>query len=143
MICYKGIHIRLHCSRHLLYFSVAPALYDCFHDATGRALTPVDEALEIRPRNLSKTMIRYSCFVLHYIMLLPDNFLDTTMTALRVLVIFMVIIHKFMSDQHKSRPYTYTTVHAVSVKSLSMSVVCLLVGPTLNYRLNVFSPDMY
>ena len=35
----------------------------------------------------------------------------------------------------------YTTVHAVSVKSLPVSAMqYLLVGPTLNYKLNVFFP---
>ena len=68
-------------------------------------------------------MIQYSWIAVHYTILLPDNLLDTRMTALRALIIFMTIIHELMSDQHKCRPYTYTTVHAVSVKSLSVSGV--------------------
>ena len=107
----------------MLYFLATPTLCDCFHDATVKALTPVDVAIEIRPINPSKPMIQYPWFVVHYTMLLPDNLLDTTMTALRVLIIFMIIIHELMSDQQKSRPYMYTTVHAVSVKSLSVSAM--------------------
>ena len=56
-------------------------------------------------------MIQYLWFVVHYTMLLPDNLLDTTMTALRGLIIFMIIIHELMSNQQESGPYMYTTVH--------------------------------
>ena len=60
---------------------------------------------------------------MHYTMLLPDNLLHTTMTAARVLIIFMTIIPELISDQRKRRPYMYTTVHAVSVKSMSVSAM--------------------
>ena len=66
-------------------------------------------------------MIQYSWFVVHYTVLLPGNLLDTAMKALRVLIILMIIIHELMSDQQKSRPYT--TVQAVSVKSLCRSAM--------------------
>ena len=46
---------------------------------------------------LSKPMIKYSWMVVYYTMLLPDNLLDTTMTALRVPVISMIIIHELMT----------------------------------------------
>ena len=67
--------------KNFLYFSATPTLCDCFHDATVRALTPVDVALQIRPINPSKPRIQYSRFLVHYTMLLPDNLLDTTMTG--------------------------------------------------------------
>ena len=82
-------------------FSANTTLCDCFHDANVRALTPVDVALDISPINPSKPMIQYSWFVVHYTTLLPDNVLDTTMTILRVLIIFMIIIHDVMNDQQK------------------------------------------
>ena len=56
-------------------------------------------------------------------MLLPENFLDTTRTALRVLIIFLLTIRELMSDQQKSRPYMYTKVHAVFVKYLAVSAM--------------------
>ena len=81
-------------------------------------------------------MIQYSWFVVHYTMLLPDNLLETAMTALlpdnlletamtalRVLIIFTINIHELMSDKQKRAPYIYTTSHAVSVKSLSVSTM--------------------
>ena len=86
-------------------------------------------------------MIQYSWFVVHYAMLLPDNLLDTTTAALRALIIFILIIHELVSNQQKSRPHMYTTVHAVSVKALgACRVMCLLVGPTLYYQMNVVFP---
>ena len=98
---YNALATRLTQPHHLLYFSATPTLCDCFHDTTVGALTPVDMTLEIRPINPSKPTILYSRFVVHYTMLLPDNLLDTTMAALRVLFIFMIIIHGLMSDQQK------------------------------------------
>ena len=115
----------------MIHFLATPTLCDFFHGATVTALTPADVALEVRPIDPSKHMIQRSWFVVHYAMLLTVKLLDTTMTSLRVLINFMIIIHELMSDQQKSRPYTtvhystlqYTTVHAVSVKSLSVSVM--------------------
>ena len=61
-------------------------------------------------------------------MLLPDNLLDTRMTAPSVLIIiFMISIHELPSDQSKGRPYMYTTVDAVSFKSLSLSAMFVFV----------------
>ena len=123
VICYAGINTCLQCSCHLLHLFALPTPCDCFHDTTVRALTPVDVALEIRTINPSKTIIQDSWFVLHYTILLPDSLLYTTMTAVRVLIIFMIIIHVRYSDQQKRRSYMCATVHPVSVKSLSVSVI--------------------
>ena len=57
-------------------------------------------------------MIQYPWFDVHYTMLLPNNLLDTTMTAPWVLIIFMIIIHEFT-----------TVMQAGSVKSLSVSAM--------------------
>ena len=122
VICYAGMHtFCLHCSHHSLYFLAIPVLCDYFHDATVTALTLID--VGIRPINPSKSMTQYLWFVVHYTMVLPDNLLDTTMTALRLIIIFMIIIHEIMSDQRKGRPYMNTAVHEVSVKSLPVSAM--------------------
>ena len=88
-------------------------------------------------------MIQYSWSLVHGSTIpLPNNLLYTTMTALRALIIFMIIIHELMSDQQKSRPYMHTTVHG-SVCQITVGecqVMCLLVVSTLNYQLNVFFP---
>ena len=44
-------------------------------------------------------MIHYPWFVVQYTMLLPDNVLDTEMTALRLLIIFMITIHELMANK--------------------------------------------
>ena len=89
----------LHYSLHWLCFSSSPTL--CDHDATARPLTHVHVPLEIRPKSPSKPMIQHPWFVVHYTLLLPDNLLDTTMTALRVLITFVIIIHELISNQQK------------------------------------------
>ena len=89
-------------------------------------------------------MIQCSWFVVYYSMLWPDNLLDTTMTAIRLLIIFMRIIHELMRDQQKRRPHMHTAVHAVSVKSQLVSAMWCVWKPhswyTPNIQLNVFFP---
>ena len=68
-----GMNTCLHGSRHVLSFLATPALCDCVYDATVRALSDVDVALEMRPIIPSKPMIQYPWFVVHYTVILPEN----------------------------------------------------------------------
>ena len=145
VICYAGMHTCLHCSCHWLQFPTTPTLCDCFHDTTVRVLTPVDVALEIRPINPSKAMIQYSWFVVHYSMLLPDNLLDTTMTALRILIIFMTIIHELMMT-NKNVGHTYTLQYMQCLSNHCRWVPCDVFVGRPNTQLPVeclFLHDMY
>ena len=75
--------------------NAAANLCDCLHDAIAGALAPVDMPFQIISIYPSKPV--NSWFVVHYTMLLPHNLLDTTMTALRVLIIFLITIHELMT----------------------------------------------
>ena len=74
-------------------------------------------------------------------MLLPDNLLDTTMTALKVLIILMIISHELMSDQQKLVIHVHRSTFSVSQITVSeCHVMYFLAGPKLSYQLNVFFP---